>query len=177
MGGGRKNPRSGKPKAGGPPVEPSPETPRTIFSLTEEETSDLGKQLALHLRGGDMILLEGDLGLGKTVLARGLAAGLGIAAEDVTSPSFTLVQEYTGGRLPMYHVDLYRLESPEEFPSLGLEDLMASEGVVVVEWGERLPPYHRRQAIQVRFHDLGEGTRRIEVTPRPKAPRKRLGDA
>src|SRR5210317_1402642 len=88
--------------------------PRTVFSLSEDETADLGRTLARGMQGGELVLLEGELGLGKTVFARGIATGLGIAAEDVNSPSFTLIQEYSGGRLPMFHVDLYRLTSGEE---------------------------------------------------------------
>jgi tRNA threonylcarbamoyladenosine biosynthesis protein TsaE len=140
--------------------------PRTVFSLSDDETLELGRTVARGLRGGELILLEGDLGLGKTVFAKGIAAGLGIAPEDVTSPSFTLVQEYAGGRFPMFHVDLYRLEDPEELATIGIDEVLSGGGVVVVEWGERLPPYLRRGAIRVSFHDIGEGSRRIEIQPR-----------
>jgi tRNA threonylcarbamoyladenosine biosynthesis protein TsaE len=81
----------------------------------------------------------------------------------VTSPSFTLIQEYRGGRLLMYHVDLYRLTSDEEIATLGIEEILTDDAVVVVEWGERIPPRFRRDAIVVRFHDVGEDSRRIEV--------------
>ena len=150
---------------------------KTSYTLSEQETYELGMVLAGGLKGGELIILEGDLGLGKTVFARGMAASLGVLPEDVTSPSFTLVQEYSGGRLPMWHVDLYRLEdNPEEIDSLGLDELMGSGGVVVVEWGEKLPSHMKSYAITVRFHDVGEGSRRIEVftgvdtyTPLPSA--------
>jgi tRNA threonylcarbamoyladenosine biosynthesis protein TsaE len=151
--------------------------PRTVFSLSEEETAELGRSLARALKGGEIILLEGELGFGKTVFARGIAIGLGIAPEDVSSPSFTLVQEYRGGRLPMFHVDLYRLDVESEVGTLGIEEILGAGGVVVVEWGEKLPPYLRRGAIRVRFHDLGEGSRRIEVIAESKTPPRRLGDA
>jgi tRNA threonylcarbamoyladenosine biosynthesis protein TsaE len=144
--------------------------PRTVFSLSDEETIELGRTLARGLHGGELILLEGDLGLGKTVFAKGIAAGLGIAPEDVTSPSFTLVQEYAGGRIPVFHVDLYRLEDPEELATIGIDEVLSGGGVVVVEWGERLPSYLRRGAIHVRFHDIGEGSRRIEIQAREQAP-------
>jgi tRNA threonylcarbamoyladenosine biosynthesis protein TsaE len=163
----------------GPPAAPTPETPttRTVFSLSEEETFELGRTMAKTLRGGEMILLEGELGLGKTVFARGVAAGLGVRADDVSSPSFTLVQEYRGGRFPIFHVDLYRLDRPDELGSLGLEEILAAGAVVLVEWGEKLPPYLRRGAVVVRFHDLGEGSRRIDIVSEPtRAPRPR-GDA
>lgn len=151
--------------------------PRTVFTLSEEETFDLGHNVGQRLRGGELIVLEGELGTGKTVFARGVASGLGVPPEDVTSPSFTLVQEYACGRLPVYHVDLYRLEEGSELDSLGLDELLTSGGVVLVEWGERLPPRYRREALAVRIHDLGEGSRRIEIVPRLDAPRPRRGDA
>ncbi len=158
------------------PSDPG-KVPRTVFSLSEDETLELGRALARGLQGGELILLQGDLGLGKTVFARGIAAGLGVQPEDVTSPSFTLVQEYRGGRLAMFHVDLYRVEVPEEVGTLGIEEILTAGGVVVVEWGEKLPTYLRKGATTVSFHDLGEGSRRIEVIPEPKAVPKRRGDA
>ncbi len=154
-----------------------PDAPRTVFSLSEHETEELGRSCARRLKGGELLLLEGDLGLGKTVFARGVAAGLGVAPEDVTSPSFTLVQEYRGGRVPMFHVDLYRLETTEEIDSIGFEEILSAGGVIVVEWGERLPTRLRRDALVVRFHDVGEGSRRIELLPRPRRDRPRTGDA
>jgi tRNA threonylcarbamoyladenosine biosynthesis protein TsaE len=136
----------------------------TTFSLSEQETYEMGMRLAGSLKGGELVVLDGDLGLGKTVFARGIAASLGVIPEDVTSPSFTLVQEYSGGRLPMFHVDLYRLnDDPMEVESLGLDDLLDSGGVVVVEWGEKLPLHMREHAITIRFHDVGEGSRKIEI--------------
>ncbi len=152
--------------------------PRTIFTLSEEETCDLGRSLARGLKGGELILLEGDLGLGKTVLARGIATGLGVAPVDVSSPSFTLVQEYRGGRLPVFHVDLYRVNDiSEEMGTLGIEEILTTGGVVVVEWGDKLPPHLRRGATVIRFHDQGEGSRRIEILSEPRTPVRRLGDA
>ena len=145
-------------------------TRRTVYSLSEEETYELGMALAANLRGGELILLEGELGLGKTVLARGIAASLGVMPEDVNSPSFTLIQEYTGGRLPMYHVDLYRIDDAESLETLGIEDLLGGGGVVVVEWGEKLPAHLRREATVIRFHESGEGTRQIEVLAGEDAP-------
>ena len=154
-----------------------PASRRTVYSLSEEETIEIGRNLAQRLKGGELILLDGDLGMGKTAFTRGLATGLGVAPEDVNSPSFTLVQEYTGGRLELFHIDLYRLDDPEDFASLGLEEILASGAVVVVEWGEKLPPYHKRDAITVRFYDAGEDSRRIELLPAPTIPAVRGGDA
>jgi tRNA threonylcarbamoyladenosine biosynthesis protein TsaE len=151
---------------------------RTVFSLSEDETLDLGRGLGRALKGGELLLLEGDLGYGKTVFARGIALALGIAPEEVSSPSFTLVHEYTGGRVPLFHIDWYRLESPdEEVGSLGIEEILAVGGVVLVEWGERLPPFLKRGATTVRFHDVGEGSRRIEILAEPAVAARPRGDA
>jgi len=171
-----RSPQPSRPRAAAGPA--GPESARTVFSLSAEETLELGRATARGLRGGELMLLEGDLGLGKTVFARGIAVGLGIPAEDVSSPSFTLIQEYRGGRLAMYHVDLYRLSTAEEIGTLGLEEILDSDAVVVVEWGEKLPPHQRRDAIVVRFHDVGEGSRRIELLGRPDPENAaRRGDA
>lgn len=151
---------------------------RTVFSLSEEETLDLGRGLGRALKGGELLLLQGDLGYGKTVFARGVAVALGILPEEVTSPSFTLVHEYVGGRVPLFHIDLYRLETPEdEVGALGIEDILAAGGVVLVEWGEKLPPFLRRGATTIRFHDVGEGSRRIEILADSTATSKPRGDA
>ena len=151
---------------------------RTVFSLSEEETLDLGRGLGRALKGGELLLLQGDLGYGKTVFARGVAASLGIPPEEVSSPSFTLVHEYKGGRVPLFHLDLYRLDSPdEEVGALGIEEILAAGGVVLVEWGEKLPAFLRRGATIVRFHDVGEGSRRIEILAEPTTPERPRGDA
>jgi tRNA threonylcarbamoyladenosine biosynthesis protein TsaE len=146
--------------------------------LSEDETFDFGRGLGRALKGGELLLLEGDLGYGKTVLARGVAAALGIPPEEVSSPSFTLIHEYKGGRIPMFHIDLYRLDAPEEeVGALGLEDIRSAGGVVLVEWGERLPPFLRRGATTIRFHDVGEGSRRIEILAEGAPGQRPRGDA
>ena len=156
----------------------TPNGPRTVFSLSEDETLDLGRGLGRALRGGELLLLEGNLGNGKTVFARGVASALGVPPEEVSSPSFTLVHEYGGGRVPVFHIDLYRLDGPEEeIGALGIEDILAAGGVVIVEWGEKLPAFLRRGAVTIRLHDVGEGSRRIEIVQESApAPRPR-GDA
>ena len=111
---------------------------RTIASHSEIETAGIGRDLGRLLGPGAMILLSGDLGAGKTAFVRGLADGLGIAPEEVSSPTFTLIQEYRGGRLPLLHVDLYRLNDRREIEELGLDEL-GQNAVLAIEWGERLP--------------------------------------
>jgi tRNA threonylcarbamoyladenosine biosynthesis protein TsaE len=168
---------SGRPREASGRKPAARPAPRTVFSLSEEETFGLGRAIGGQLRGGELIALEGDLGLGKTVLARGIAAGLGIAPAEVSSPSFTLVQEYTGGRARVVHVDLYRLEGEQDLESIGIDEILASGAVVIVEWAERLLVPQRREAIVIRLHDVGEGSRRIEVLPSAMAPQRSRDDA
>ena len=110
----------------------------TITTHSQDETADVGRQLASSLQPGSVLLLIGDLGAGKTALVRGLAEGLGVQPEDVSSPTFTLMQEYRGGRLPLLHVDLYRLNDSREIDELGLDEL-GQDGVLAIEWAEKLP--------------------------------------
>jgi tRNA threonylcarbamoyladenosine biosynthesis protein TsaE len=107
-------------------------------TASETETAAVGRDLAQSLRAGDAVLLHGELGAGKTAFVRGLAEGLGVPADAVSSPTFTLIQEYRGGRLPLFHVDLYRLDDPREIDDLGLEEI-AADGVLAIEWAEKLP--------------------------------------
>lgn len=110
----------------------------TITTHSEQETADVGRALAARLDEGSVVLLYGDLGAGKTAFVRGLAEGLGIPGEQVSSPTFTLIQEHRGGRLPLLHVDLYRLSDSREIDDLGLDELGES-AVVAIEWAEKLP--------------------------------------
>jgi tRNA threonylcarbamoyladenosine biosynthesis protein TsaE len=109
-----------------------------VISNSEAETAAVARELAPALRAGDVVLLFGDLGAGKTAFVRGLAEGLGVDRGDVSSPTFTIVQEYRGGRLPIFHVDLYRLDDPREIDDLGLDEIAAG-GVLAIEWAEKLP--------------------------------------
>jgi len=135
---------------------------RTITTQSEDETAAVGRDLAATLSAGDVLLLFGDLGAGKTAFVRGLAEGLGVSRDQVSSPTFTLIQEYRGGRLPLFHVDLYRIEDPREFDELGLDEI-AEEGVLAIEWAERLPapPSH---ATRVSITDAGDNERGIAIT-------------
>lgn len=154
-----------------------PTAARSVFALSEQETFELGRSFASELRGGELIVLEGDLGLGKTVFARGVAAGLGVDPDDVRSPSYTLVHEYLGGRMPVFHIDLYRIQDGDDLSTLGIDEILAAGGLVLVEWGERLPPFYRRDALTIRLHDIGEGSRRIELLPTPQPVERPRGDA
>jgi tRNA threonylcarbamoyladenosine biosynthesis protein TsaE len=132
-----------------------------ILSRSEAETMAAGERLAADLSAGDVLLLYGDLGAGKTAFVRGLARGLGAPPDEVSSPTFTLVQEYHGGRLTLYHVDLYRL-APSEIEDLGLDELIAGEGVTAIEWAERWPD-RPEGGITVRLAAAGEQTRQIAI--------------
>jgi tRNA threonylcarbamoyladenosine biosynthesis protein TsaE len=111
---------------------------KSLATHSESETAAAGYELAQTLAPGAVVLLLGDLGAGKTAFVRGMAAGLGIDPGEVSSPTFTLVQEYRGGRLPLYHIDLYRLKTIE-VDDLGLDDLALERGVMAIEWPDRLP--------------------------------------
>jgi len=135
----------------------------TITTHSQEETADVGRRLAPTLDRGSVLLLVGDLGAGKTALVRGLAEGLGIAPEEVSSPTFTLMQEYRGGRVPLIHVDLYRLNDAREIDELGLEEL-GLESVLAIEWAEKLPrPI--AGAVEVRIEHGDGDERRLTITP------------
>ena len=134
---------------------------RELETATEAETSAAGEELGRTLRAGTVVLLYGDLGAGKTAFVRGLARGVGANPDDVSSPTFTLVQEYAGPSLTLFHVDLYRLE-PAEIDDLGLEDLVSGEGVVAIDWAER---WRGRpdDVTEVRIEDTGDDRRRIRI--------------
>ena len=128
---------------------------------SEAETSAVARDLATSLAAGSVVLLTGDLGAGKTAFVRGLAEGLGIDPDAVSSPTFTLIQEYRGGRLPLHHVDLYRLQSIE-VDDLGLDELVLDGGVTAVEWPDRLPRTFE-QTVHVRIDYVEGNTRTIEI--------------
>ena len=131
----------------------------TWRSSSEAETHAIAAGLAAGLEAGAVVLLSGDLGAGKTAFVRGLAEGLGLDSGDVTSPTFTLVHEYRGGRLPLIHVDLYRLEAAD-LADIGLDEDLAASGVVAVEWPERLIRT-TPGAIRIHIEDTGGDTREI----------------
>jgi tRNA threonylcarbamoyladenosine biosynthesis protein TsaE len=120
-----------------------------------------GRELGRQLSPGDAVLLYGDLGAGKTAFTRGLAEGLGVRPEEVSSPTFTIIQEYRGGRVPLLHVDLYRLADPREIDDLGLDELGAA-AVLAIEWADRLPTAIPGARI-VRIEHEGDDSRAIRI--------------
>ena len=129
---------------------------------SEEETIELGRRIAHTLPRRAVVLLIGNLGAGKTTLAKGIVSGLGAAPpEEVSSPTFTLIHEYGGGRV--YHVDLYRLEKPEEVATLGLEEIFERDAVTLIEWGERFPRLMPADRIEIHLRALGGDDREIVI--------------
>ena len=138
----------------------------TIFTThSAEETTKLGKQLAAHLKAGTIVLLRGDLGAGKTTLIKGIAEGFhAAAAEDVTSPTFTLIHEYRGGHVTLYHIDLYRIDTQRELDTLALDDLMGPENILLMEWGEKFERFVREKEAEIVIQHLGGDERRISFS-------------
>jgi tRNA threonylcarbamoyladenosine biosynthesis protein TsaE len=132
-----------------------------LLTSSEDETAAAGEQLAQKLSPGDVVYLFGELGAGKTAFVRGMARGLGANADDVSSPTFTLIQEYRSSRATLYHVDLYRLE-PKEVDDLGLDDLIEGGGIVAIEWAERWSG-RPQKGVEVRIQERGEDRRAIEI--------------
>ena len=151
-------------------------TTQTI-THSAEETIAFGRKLAAELSPPLIVLLRGDLGAGKTTLVKGIAEGFEAAlAEDVTSPTFTLVHEYRGPRANLYHIDLYRIDAQRDLETLGLDDLLATNCILLIEWGEKFPCLRRDHNVEITLErvgeervgeeQVGETERRIQVTTR-----------
>jgi tRNA threonylcarbamoyladenosine biosynthesis protein TsaE len=151
-------------------------TTETI-TRSAEETIAIGRALAAELSPPLIVLLRGDLGAGKTTLVKGIAEGFAAArAEDVTSPTFTLVHEYRGARATLYHIDLYRIDTERDLETLGLDDLLAPNCILLIEWGEKFPRFERDWNVEVTLLRVGEEQagdapageteRKIQVTSR-----------
>lgn len=141
-------------------------------AVGEDQTRDFGRRLAQALQPPAVVILQGEVGSGKTQLAKGLAMGLQVADEsEVVSPSYTLVHEYRSSRLTLHHVDLYRLEGSAQLATLGLEDILPGgihpSSVILIEWGEKFPLFTAWDRWLVRLEVTGEQTRRITVQRRP----------
>ena len=128
-----------------------------------EETIALGREFAPKLREMRMVILHGDLGAGKTTLVKGIAEALNAAAQDdVTSPTFTLIHEYRGPEVALFHVDLYRIDTEREFNTLGLDELLAEEGnLVMIEWGEKFPRLMAECDAEVKIERLADTKRKV----------------
>jgi len=133
-----------------------------VVTRSEAETSDAARELATRFRGGEVVLLTGELGAGKTVFVRGLASGLGVDPFEVASPTFVLLTRYPG-RLTLHHADLYRLRGDGDEAELGLEELPGADGVLAVEWAERLGALPWRCVVRVRLEHAGEDRRLIRI--------------
>jgi tRNA threonylcarbamoyladenosine biosynthesis protein TsaE len=138
---------------------------REISTRSAEETIAFGRTLTELLAPPKLVLLRGDLGAGKTTLVKGIAAGFGAAEEeDVTSPTFTLVHEYRGPQANLYHIDLYRVDTQRELETLGLDDLRAEKGsVLLIEWGEKFSRLLRERDVEISLERDGENGRKIRI--------------
>jgi tRNA threonylcarbamoyladenosine biosynthesis protein TsaE len=141
-------------------------SPNTVTTHSTEETIAFGRTLRDLLLPPKLVLLRGELGAGKTTLVKGIAEAFEAAEEeDVTSPTFTLVHEYRGPRVTVYHIDLYRIDTERELETLGLDDLTGARNVLLIEWGEKFPRFVRERDVEIAVERLGENDRKITVTP------------
>jgi tRNA threonylcarbamoyladenosine biosynthesis protein TsaE len=137
---------------------------REFTTTSREETIALGRELAAMLSPPKIVLLRGDLGAGKTTMVKGIAQGFRAASEDdVTSPTFTLVHEYRAPTATLYHIDLYRVDTQRELETLGLDDLMSDNSVLLIEWGEKFERFERERDVDITLESQGEDRRRIRV--------------
>ena len=134
----------------------------TFISNSPDETEVIGRRLAEHIGVGSVLALKGDLGSGKTSFVKGLVAGLG-SSTGVTSPTFTILHEYRGGRLPVYHFDFFRVEDRQSVEGLGLDDYFFGDGLSVIEWADRFPEFVPEQARWILFEIQSENQRAISV--------------
>lgn len=140
---------------------------RHTITHSAEETIAFGRSLAAELAPPLLVLLRGDLGAGKTTLVKGIAEGFQAAsAADVTSPTFTLIHEYRGPRATLYHIDLYRIDTERELQTLGLDDLLAPDSILLVEWGEKFPRFVTDRNVEIVLQRVGEDDRSIQLTSR-----------
>ena len=138
---------------------------REFITQSPEETIALGRTLAGILAPPKIVVLRGDLGAGKTTLVKGIAEAFRAASEeDVTSPTFTLIHEYRGPEAVLYHIDLYRVDTPRQLETLGLDDLIAENSVLLIEWGEKFARFGRERDVEIALEKEGENERRVRVT-------------
>jgi tRNA threonylcarbamoyladenosine biosynthesis protein TsaE len=138
---------------------------RETTTNSPEETIAFGRKLAEVLTPPKLVLLRGDLGAGKTTLVKGIAAAFNAAAEeDVTSPTFTLIHEYRSPEVTLYHIDLYRIDTPRELETLGLDDLRTTDSILLIEWGEKFSRFLRERDVEISLEREGENSRRIKIS-------------
>lgn len=136
-----------------------------VETNSEFETEKMAEKLSAFLKPGDVITLDGDLGAGKTVFSRGIARGLGVK-EPITSPTFIIMQEYRDGRIPLYHFDVYRIESIDEIIAIGAEEYIGGDGVCVIEWASKIEELIPKDAIHIKIkrnNDIGFDYRQVEI--------------
>jgi len=137
---------------------------REVVTHSAEETIALGRSLAPILLPPKLVLLRGDLGAGKTTLVKGIARAFNAAKEeDVTSPTFTLIHEYRGPQVNVYHIDLYRVDTPRQLETLGLDDLTQENSLLLLEWGEKFQRFVDERDVEIQIEHLGEDERRIRI--------------
>ena len=137
---------------------------REFTTKSPEETIALGREIASFLAPPKIVVLRGDLGAGKTTLVKGIAEGFNAASqEDVTSPTFTLIHEYRGSKATLYHIDLYRVDTQRELETLGLDDLMTDDSILLIEWGEKFARFNNERDVEIALQRLSEDGRRIRL--------------
>jgi len=138
---------------------------REFTTNSPEKTIALGRDLASCLSPPKLVVLRGDLGAGKTTLVKGIAEGFNAASQDdVTSPTFTLIHEYRGSSATLYHIDLYRVDTQRELETLGLDDLMTDDTVLLIEWGEKFERFQKDRDFEIELNRISETERRIRLS-------------
>ena len=142
---------------------------KTFTTHSAEETTELGRRLAADLKPGSIVLLRGDLGAGKTTMVKGVAEGFQAAkAEDVTSPTFTLIHEYRGAQVTLFHIDLYRIDTQRELDTLALDDLMTPQSILLIEWGEKFQRFVQERDVEIAIENRGADDRRVVFFSHPE---------
>jgi len=137
---------------------------KTFSTHSADETTELGRKLSAKLNPGSIVLLRGDLGAGKTTMVKGIAEGFQAAkADDVTSPTFTLIHEYRGPAVTLFHIDLYRIDTQRELDTLALDDLMTSQSILLIEWGEKFARFAKERDVEIAIEHRGAEDRVITV--------------
>ena len=140
---------------------------KTFQTHSAEETTELGRRLSAQLKPGTIVLLRGDLGAGKTTMVKGIAEGFQAAkADDVTSPTFTLIHEYRGQGVTLYHIDLYRIDTQRELDTLALDDLMTPQSILLIEWGEKFERFAKERDVEIAIEYKGGDERLVFLQSR-----------